>query len=273
MVKRYNPEYLLVLLGFNDLAWSATSYRQDLILKNMEKFVANARAAKPDVKFAIGNVPHRSRPDDDLPERIDNYNKLLAEAIPKWSTDISPIEFVHMREGFSCEVGNCPAGTDGLHPNTLGDFEIAQAFSRALITGFKIGTTELAVPDPWDLPVRPISTPKNLKAVAGAHGVNVTWDKFYGAKGYEVQSRVLGEQPWILWPSQPDNRFHTAWNEEEFIEMEFKVRMNIGDREEEKGEWSGIVATCRPWSSLTSKEKWDWRWWYRRLWACSWRQH
>jgi hypothetical protein len=267
MVERYNPEYLLVLLGFNDILWGMTGDGSG-VLANMERFVALARAAKPNIKFAIGNVPHRAPQNGDLEVRTDAYNKLLAGAIPQWSTEISPIELVHMLESYSCEPDRCPAGYDGLHPNTLGDYQIAHAFSRALIKGYKLGNTELAVPDSRDLPVRPISIPTNFRAVADAHGANVTWDKVYGARGYDVQSRVLGEHTWILWPNQQVNWFHAAWPEEKVIEIEFKVRMNNGHSEKE-GEWSRVIGACRPWSSLTSEEKWDWRWWYRRLSPCS----
>jgi GDSL-like Lipase/Acylhydrolase family len=267
MVERYNPEYLLVLLGFNDILWGITGDGSG-VLANMEKFVTLVRKAKPNMKFAIGNVPHRAPPINDLTERTDAYNKLLAGAIPRWSTELSPIELVYMRESFSCEEDGCPAGHDGLHPNTLGDYQIAQAFSRALIKGYKLGKTELAVPDPWDLPVRPISIPKNCKAVADAHGVNITWDAVYGARRYDVQSRVLGEQTWVPLPNQLGNKFYAAWPDAKAIEMEFQVRMNNGDFEKE-GEWSRVIGTCRPWSSLTSEEKWDWRWWYRRFSACA----
>jgi len=269
MVERYNPEYLLVLLGFNDILWGMTGDGSG-VLANMGRFVALARAAKPNIKFAIGNVPHRAPQKDDLEVRTAAYNKLLAEAIPQWSTEISPIELVHMQESYSCEPDGCPAGHDGLHPNTLGDYQIAHAFSRALIKGYKLGNIELAVPDSRDLPVRPISIPKNFRAVADAQGANVTWDKVYGARGYDVQSRVLGEHTWILWPNQQVNWFYAAWPEGKVIEIEFKVRMNNGHSEKE-GEWSRVIGSCRPWSFSTSEGKWDWRWWYRRFSPCSWR--
>lgn len=269
MVERYNPEYLLVLLGFNDILWGITGNGSG-VLANMEKFVALARAAKPNIKFAIGNVPHRSPRIGDLTVRIDSYNGLLAAAVPQWSTEISPIEFVHIQESYSCEEGECRAAHDGLHPNTLGDYQIAHAFSRALIKGYKLGNTELTIPDPRDLPVRSISIPKNFRAVADAHGANVTWDMVYGARGYDIQSRVLGGETWILWPNQQGNSFFATWPEGEVIEIEFKIRVNNGNNEKE-GEWSRAIWTCRPWSSLTSEEKWDWRWWYTRFSACSWR--
>jgi len=268
MVTRYKPEYMLVLLGFNDLLWSLNSTQQ--IIQSLSDLIAEARSAKADLKFAIGDVPHNAPLDQHLAERTDDYNKLLAETVPKWSTEDSPMVLVHVQESYSCggTLGDeCPAGHDGLHPTTLGDYEIAHAFSRALIEGYNIGTTELDVPGSWDLPVRPITIPNNIRAVADAQGVNVTWDYFYGARGYDVQSRVLGEDIWIQWRTQQEGHFWLEWPGEEALEMEFKVRMSNGNSE--KGGWSRAVGSCRPWSSLSSKEKWDFRWWFRRVWTCS----
>ncbi|KAN0116800.1 hypothetical protein V8E51_002777 [Hyaloscypha variabilis] len=266
-VARYQPSYMLILLGFNDMAWSL--YTEAEVVAHMLDLVTLARSAKPDIKFAIGNVPLRAPLDEPLTIRTDLYNKLLAEAIPTWGTEDSPVIPVLMRESYSCGGDGCPAGHDGLHPATLGDFEIAHAFSRALIDGYGIGTTELDVPGPWDLPVRPIAIPSNIRTVADGKGVNVTWDMFYGARGYDVQSRVVGEDVWIQWKTQQENEFFLRWPAEGALEMEFKVRMSHG--KQEKGEWSRAIGSCRPWSSLSTREKWDWRWWFRRIWTCSWR--
>ena len=264
MVSRYKPEYLLVLLGYNDLAWHAPKMYANDVLTNMAELVAQARAASPNVKFAIGNIPQRTPVFGDLPNRTDEYNNMLAEAIPKWSTETSPVELVHMRECYSCENDACPAGYDGLHPRALGEYQVAQAFSRALINGFKLGNTELAIPA--YIPPRPASVPGNLRAVVGAGGINVTWDAVYGAKEYDVQSRLVGEQEWTVWPNAQENRFYTPWVKGEMVEMEYKVRMSNGY---EKGESSPVITTCRPWSAATTEEIWSLKWWYRKFWVCS----
>ena len=46
---------------------------------------------------------------------------------------------------------------DGLHPNALGEYEIAQAFSRTLNEAFSLGRNELFIPK--DIPPRPTPTP------------------------------------------------------------------------------------------------------------------
>jgi lysophospholipase L1-like esterase len=264
MVKRYDPEYLLILLGYNDLAWYFVTLNGSEVLSTMKELVAQARAAKPNLKFAIGDVPQRMPAYGDLPNRTDDYNKLLAEAIPQWSTETSPMELVHMREYYQCENDKCPAGFDGLHPNALGEYQIAQAFSRALVKGFKLGTTELVVPA--FIPPRANSIPRNFRAVAGPDGVNVTWDAVYGAKEYDVQSRLVGEQEWAIWPHIQESRFYTPWVNRKVVDMEYKVRMSNGD---EKGECSPVIRTCRSWNASTDDKIWSLRWWYRKFWACS----
>jgi hypothetical protein len=266
LMERYNPEYLLVLLGFNDLAWHNPATADQDLMVNMEELVKRVRAIRPTAKFAIGNVPLRASTDGDLPARIEAHNKRLADAIPTWSTEMSPIGLVQVQEGYSCGGGACLAGFDGLHPNTLGEYQIAHAFSRVLSKGFGLGNGELTIPNPADMPVRPISIPRNIRAVTGATGINVTWDKVYGARGYDIQSRLLGQQNWTLPLNQQESWFHTAWIRPNPVEMEFKVRMSNG--EQEKGKWSRVVKSCRSWSNSEHEEKWNWRWWYRRFWGC-----
>lgn len=103
MVSTYQPDYLLVELGFNDLGWFVSG--PDGTLNSMASFVSNARSAKADIKFAIANVPYRTQivGRDDLPIITDNYNQMLADAIPRWSTPSSPIHLVKFRESYSCK--------------------------------------------------------------------------------------------------------------------------------------------------------------------------
>jgi hypothetical protein len=102
-VKTYMPDHLLIELGFNDLGWFVSG--PEGTLDSMKTLVNNARAVKPDIKFAIANVPQRSHIGgrDDLPIITDQYNALLAAAIPQWSTSTSPIKLVKFREEYSCK--------------------------------------------------------------------------------------------------------------------------------------------------------------------------
>jgi lysophospholipase L1-like esterase len=82
MIMTYQPEYLLVLLGFNDIGWFISDAQGTF--ESMQNFIDEARAAKPDIKFALGNIPQRTfiGGRDDLPIKTDVYNQILAAAIP-----------------------------------------------------------------------------------------------------------------------------------------------------------------------------------------------
>lgn len=98
MVATYNPDYLLVLLGFNDMGWFVSD--AEGTFESMKLFISEARAAKPDIKMALGNVPQRRYMNcrDDLPIKTNLYNKMLAAAIPQWSMYISLVSLAIIRD-------------------------------------------------------------------------------------------------------------------------------------------------------------------------------
>ena len=103
-VDTYQPDFCLVQLGFNDLGWGVSG--PEGTLASMKELVDQARSAKPDLKFAIANVPFRSLVPGfaELPAITGRYNKLLASAVAEWSTDKSPIALVHCCENYSCRL-------------------------------------------------------------------------------------------------------------------------------------------------------------------------
>jgi hypothetical protein len=133
-VAMYHPDMLLVELGFNDLGWFVTDPAGTLA--NMATLVNHARAANPNLKFAIANVPQRTllgSANPDLPAKTDTYDQILATAIPTWSTSNSPVALVNFRDSYSCGVSGCPAGYD------------AQGMSAR-----RIGSTlQCVFPRPW----------------------------------------------------------------------------------------------------------------------------
>lgn len=98
----FQPDYLLVVLGFNDLGWFVSG--PDELLSDMKNLVDNARGVKSNVKFAIADVPHRTRLDgrQDLIDGTEKYNGKLAEAIHEWSTEDSPVRLVGFCENYDC---------------------------------------------------------------------------------------------------------------------------------------------------------------------------
>jgi hypothetical protein len=103
-IAAFQPDFCLVQLGFNDLAWWVSGPKDTL--GSIRALVDQARSAKPDLKFAIADVPHRTFVPglEALPAKTDEYNALLAKAIPGWSTAESPVKLVRFCENYSCET-------------------------------------------------------------------------------------------------------------------------------------------------------------------------
>jgi hypothetical protein len=103
-ISTYQPDYLLIVLGFNDLGWFVNG--PDGLLSDMKALVDNAREVKSDIKFAIADVPQRKRLEgrQDLIEGTEEYNQKLAEAIKEWSREESPVRLVGLCEGYGCKL-------------------------------------------------------------------------------------------------------------------------------------------------------------------------
>ncbi|KAL7934262.1 hypothetical protein V8C35DRAFT_327188 [Trichoderma chlorosporum] len=207
MVSQYQPDYIFLELGFNDMGW----FVSDAIgtLQSMNTFIQNARAAKPDIAFAVANVPQRlfigGR--DDLITKTDDYNGALPALLQSLSTTESPIQLVEFRENYSCDPLACPAGSDGLHPNALGEFQIAKAFADALSHGFNWPGNAFVING--TIPTRACSTPANVVATPSTCGITVTWDQVEGAYGYIVTSSLNGAVYSVLNVTQP--LYATTW--------------------------------------------------------------
>ncbi|MEU6484185.1 phosphatidylinositol-specific phospholipase C domain-containing protein [Streptomyces sp. NPDC046887] len=239
-VARYKPDLMLVGLGFNDMGWFVSDAHGTLA--SMKTLVDEARAAKPDLKFALANVPQRTKIDgrDDLIGNTTAYNKLLADAVPRWNTGSSPVKLVDWQGAYDCAPAGCPAAYDGLHPNAVGEYQIAGAFGSTLYKEFGLGSSAPRVPTAG--PSRPFGTPVNVRAVSADSGIVVTWDPVFGAYGYEVRSRLAGVTDWSTTRSL-GNRFDTTWLMDG-QKWEYQVRTNNGDT---TSEWSGTVsATAHP---------------------------
>jgi lysophospholipase L1-like esterase len=240
-VQIYQPDLILVGLGFNDMGWFISDAPGTLA--SMRSFIDEARAAKPGVDFAVANVPQRTHIGgrDDLPVKTDQYNRLLGDAIPTWSTTRSRVELVDWRGAYHCEPTSCPAGYDGLHPNLLGEYEIAQAYETTLHDRYLLG--DGVPPIPLVIPVRPTPVPSDVQAASSPLGVTVTWAPVFGAFNYDVRYRRKGDTTWAQQPVQA-NRFDTTWTADG-DQWEYQIRTSNGDNV--KSDWSPIVgATAHP---------------------------
>lgn len=235
------PDFILVELGFNDLGWFVDG--PEGTLASMKKIVDEARAAKPDVSFVLANVPDRTFIEgrDDLPVITAQYNKLLADSIATWSTSQSPIRLAYLNEAYDCDLYSCPASHDGLHPNSLGEYQIARAFSSALHTGFDLGTVSLD--GPGAVPDRPTPVPSNFRVESVAYGLRVTWDPVFGAYSYDIRHRQVGGD----W--QETTVGIATWSNSWVLDgqnWEAQVRTNNGDTlgYTKKSDWTSVKSVA-----------------------------
>ncbi|MDH2424468.1 GDSL-type esterase/lipase family protein [Sphaerisporangium sp. TRM90804] len=136
------PDYLMVALGFNDLAWGVSDPRE--LLADAVAFVSRAREANPRVQFLFANVVHRTPLADNphLGDVIAWYNRSLPGALAALSTRRSRIALVDLAalyEPYSDAY-------DGLHPNGVGEIKIARAFAGVFWSVFDHGRPRRARP-------------------------------------------------------------------------------------------------------------------------------
>ncbi|KAL1848679.1 hypothetical protein Daus18300_013549 [Diaporthe australafricana] len=151
-VTAHRPDVLVLHLGFNDIGWWGNS-AADLVL-SVQRLVFNARVARPDIKVLIADVSHRLTVAgrEDVEASTNEYNALLDAKAAEWWTAGSPVEVVRVSKVYDCQVTACPAGIDGLHPNALGDFQIARAYTQVLHDKFHYGAAPLEVPPADTIP-------------------------------------------------------------------------------------------------------------------------
>lgn len=167
-------DMLLVLLGVNDLAFCCWA---EETIGFMRQFIANARKVNPRVQIAVADVPYQNFATHSLENTI-NYNGLMLTAVRKFNTPESPVHLVKLSEKYGCGSCECPGGFDGLHPNALGDYHIAYAFSEVLANKFHMAPCPISFPTSSDDPAvaRYLPAPKNFRVEATTDSIVGTWD-------------------------------------------------------------------------------------------------
>ncbi|KAK9421941.1 putative Fibronectin type III domain-containing protein [Seiridium unicorne] len=244
-VVEYEPDYLLVELGFNDIGFSITNAEQTL--ENVKVLIDHARAGNRRLHFALANVPQHSYLADSAPNgllaKLEQYNNLLEGKVKEWSTDESQIHLVNLRSLYDCDEHACRDVYDGLHPNFLGEYEIASAFVQTLTDDFGLQGKPLVIPSNSTFPH--VSSPGNVRAASRREGVVVTWDPVYDAFGYEYRMRAADEKDWTLGKADA-NRLDAVWLANR-TSYEFQVRTTYGDQSQPKSQWSSAISTiARP---------------------------
>lgn len=134
-VLQHRPDYLLVLLGINDLFWYDT--QPDQFEHNLREFLANARMANSTLRIVLGRILPTQRAADDpaFAERVADCNRRLHHAAGELWTPSSPIVIAHTDAEFVAAEHTW----DGTHPNPRGEIRIAAAFADTLASWFAFG--------------------------------------------------------------------------------------------------------------------------------------
>jgi hypothetical protein len=192
VVAAERPDFLLVQLGFNDLAMVGPP---EQTLRELGEVVSEARAAAPDLTVLVANVAGTTTWGNAwFRKTVTDYNAKLPAAIAGWSRSRSPVALVDVRSRFDPTADTY----DAIHPNPAGELVMAAAFAEAL-RGFGVGRV------PWHPPAdRPSELPLTepaLTADVGQAGIQLRWSRVRGASAYRIALRdvTLG-QPRTLGP-------------------------------------------------------------------------
>jgi len=139
-------------------------------------------------------------------------------------------------------ITGCPASHDGLHPNALGEFQIAKAFSQVMHEKYGFGDANFTIPA--QIPLRACAAPKNVRGAKGVWedgvwGVPVTWDRFYGAFGFLLSARQKGGE-WLGEVYTDVASYKMPWPREG-EEWEVRVKTYCGDQQD-RSPWSDIAS-------------------------------
>ncbi len=182
---RYQPDYLLIELGFNDLAFNLSSPAG--LTGELHTLIVNVQKMRPSIKILVANVIHGepSGAPETLATRISEYNSALSTQAADWSTEESPVALANIDTPYEPTVDSY----DGVHPNAAGEIAIAKAFADALVSRYGVGP-RFTAPPVTVKEIRP-STPQAISAASSSGKIHVQWSHSFGAEGYTLYSRDL----------------------------------------------------------------------------------
>jgi lysophospholipase L1-like esterase len=184
-VSAFRPDYLLVLLGLDDLFWFGLP--QPTMAANLATFIASARSAAPHIRLVFGLVPPdiHTKTKPAFAAKVKAYNASIISTAARLSTTSSPIAVAR-----DTDINVAADLWDGTHPNTNGQIRIAAAFADALASKFHLGAS---YPTPFPvMPIGPLTHPKLTVAQSLIHGqAKLSWTLVPGASGYYVYMKDL----------------------------------------------------------------------------------
>jgi lysophospholipase L1-like esterase len=180
-VSTYRPDYLLVLLGLNDLFWFGLS--QSAMAQNLASFITNARAADHHIRIVLGLVPPdiHERTSPKFAAGVASYNRTIYSTAAKLSTSASSIAVAD--DG--ADINIAKDLWDGTHPNTNGQIRIAAAFADVLAGRFRLGKL---YPTPFPaMPTGPLTPPHlTVRPSLTLNAAILFWTLVPGAESYYV---------------------------------------------------------------------------------------
>ncbi len=211
-VATYRPDYLLVLLGLDDLFWYGTS--QPDMAANLAVFIAAARAARPHIRIVLGLLPPdiHTQTNPVFAASVASFNAAISSTAARLSTTGSPIGVAQDGAGLNVATDLW----DGTHLNANGEVKIAAAFADILASRFHLGRT---YPSPFPvLPTGPLTRPLlTVKPSRTPRQAKLSWTPVPGADTYRVFVKdvtggettfrrlpfplTAAQNPWTAWPA------------------------------------------------------------------------
>ena len=135
-VAAFQPDFLLVLLGINDLVWQESTPAE--FDADVREFVGNARAGSDGVCLILGTILDTARAHDDFAfgKRVKECNDRIRAVAAELRTPRSPIEVADTAAEFMAGEHTW----DDTHPNPDGELRIAAAFADVLALRFGVGS-------------------------------------------------------------------------------------------------------------------------------------
>ncbi|MEV3856431.1 GDSL-type esterase/lipase family protein [Streptomyces sp. NPDC050095] len=129
-VAEYEPEYLLVLLGINDLFWYGVE--PPAFADNLREFIANARRPAPDLRIVLGTVleTRKALDEPEFAAKVAATNEQIRRVAAEQEAQVAE----------TAREFRAPEHTwDGTHPNPDGEVRIAAAFADLLADTYGLG--------------------------------------------------------------------------------------------------------------------------------------